>query len=68
MHEIIGLEVYEGEEHLGKVTEVLQSSSNDVYVVSGEKTIYLPALKAVVQNIDLEQGKMEVIIPDGLLD
>lgn len=68
LHEIIGLEVYEGEEHLGKVTEVLQSSSNDVYVVSGEKTIYLPALKAVVQNIDLEQGRMEVIIPDGLLD
>lgn len=68
LHEIIGLEVYEGETHWGKVTEVLQSSSNDVYVVEGERTIYLPALKSVVKNIDLEQGKMEVIIPDGLLD
>ena len=38
------------------VADLKQSSSNDVYVVEGERTIYLPALKSVVKNIDLEQN------------
>lgn len=68
IYELIGLEVYQGEQYLGKLTEVMQNSSNDVYTVSGEQTIYLPALKSIVKEINLERGRMEVILPDGLLD
>ena len=67
--EIIGLDVYEGYKHYGKVINVLQNSSTDLYEVKGEgESFYLPALKSVVQSISLEEGRMEVIIPDGLLD
>ena len=67
--EIIGLDVYEGDKHYGKVINVLQNSSTDLYEVKGEgESFYLPALKSVVQSISLEEGRMEVIIPDGLLD
>ena len=67
--EIIGLDVYEGDTHYGKVINVLQNSSTDLYEVKGEgESFYLPALKSVVQSISLEEGRMEVIIPDGLLD
>ena len=67
--EIIGLDVYEGDKHYGKVINVLQNSSTDLYEVKGEgDSFYLPALKSVVQSISLEEGRMEVIIPDGLLD
>ena len=67
--EIIGLDVYEGDKHYGKVLNVLQNSSTDLYEVKGEgESFYLPALKSVVQSISLEEGRMEVIIPDGLLD
>ena len=67
--EIIGLDVYEGDKHYGKVINVLQNSSTDLYEVKGEgDSFYLPALKTVVQSISLEEGRMEVIIPDGLLD
>lgn len=67
--EIIGLDVYEGDKHYGKVINVLQNSSTDLYEVKGEReSFYLPALKSVVQSISLEEGRMEVIIPDGLLD
>ena len=67
--EIIGLDVYEGVKHYGKVINVLQNSSTDLYEVKGEgESFYLPALKSVVQSISLEEGRMEVIIPDGLLD
>ena len=67
--EIIGLDVYEGDKHYGKVINVLQNSSTDLYEVKGEgESFYLPALKSVVQSISLEEGRMEIIIPDGLLD
>ena len=67
--EIIGLDVYEGDKHYGKVINVLQNSSTDLYEVKGEgESFSLPALKSVVQSISLEEGRMEVIIPDGLLD
>lgn len=69
IYEIVGLEVYEGETCLGKISDVLQNSSTDLYEVTGEdRTFYLPALKTVVKNIDLEQGRMEVEVPAGLLD
>lgn len=68
--QIIGLEVYEESVLLGKVTAILRTGSNDVYEVTAEggKKLYLPALKAVVRQIDLESGKMMVVIPPGLLD
>ena len=67
--EIIGLDVYEGDTYYGKIINVLQNSSTDLYEVKGEgESFYLPALKSVVQNISLEEGRMDVVIPDGLFD
>ena len=69
IYEIIGLEVVEEGQVLGKVVEVLQTGGNDVYAVSdGVRTFYMPALKAVVQKIDLENKQMLVKLPTGLLD
>lgn len=67
--DLIGLEVFEEEQLLGKLTEVLETGSNDVYVVkSREKEILIPALKSVVLDVDLENKKMQVKLPEGLLD
>ena len=69
--ELIGLKVYEGENYLGKVADIFTTGANDIYVIKGEegtKDILLPALKSVVKNIDVAAGKMDVIIPAGLLD
>ncbi len=69
LYEIVGLAVYQGDTCYGTITSVLQNSSTDLYEVTGEGRIfYLPALKSVVKKIDLEQKRMEVEIPDGLLD
>ena len=42
--DLIGLMVYEGDKLLGELTEVLETGSNDVYVVTGEdrKEILVP--------------------------
>ena len=54
---------------LGTVLEVLQTGANDVYVVGrGERRdLLVPALRDVVQGIDLDAGTMTVDLPDGLL-
>lgn len=70
--DLLGCEVSDVEMGLlGKVTEVLQLGSNDVYVVKGHakyKEILVPALKTVVKNIDIDAKKIEVKLPEGLLD
>ncbi|AIF51626.1 ribosome maturation factor RimM [Pelosinus sp. UFO1] len=61
--DIVGLEVYtEEEEYLGKVTDVLETGSNDVYIVEqkDKQPLLIPALKSVVLQIDIPSGKMIV--------
>jgi len=68
--QLIGLDVYEGDQYLGKLCEVLQPGSNDVFVVKTpeSKELYLPALKSVVREVDFNGNRMQVKIPPGLLD
>lgn len=68
--DLIGLEVFEDENFIGKLTEVITTGSNDVYVVKkeGEKDILIPALKEVVLDVNINEGFMKVKIPEGLLD
>lgn len=68
--EIIGMEVVTDDGIiLGAIKDVLQTGSNDLYVVQGEKKEYLiPALKEVVIDIDREKRKMIIKPMEGLLD
>lgn len=71
-HEIIGLSVFSrDDEFIGKVTSVIPTGSNDVYVVKdfancSAREILIPAIKTVVLEIDLEKKKMRVDLPEGL--
>ena len=61
--DIIGLSVYnESEEYLGKISDVLQTGSNDVYIVeqNNKSPLLIPGLKTVVLQIDIANGKMIV--------
>jgi len=67
-YELLGLEVrtVEGED-LGEVAEILETGSNDVYVVKGAAgEILVPALSKVVREIDIAAGLMVVDLPEGL--
>lgn len=69
--DIIGLDVYdENNSLLGKLVDVIQTGSNDVYTVKDDhgKEILIPALKSVVKEISIENGRISVILPKGLLD
>ena len=41
----------------GKITDVLSTGSNDVYVIDGGK-LMVPALKKVIERVDVEAGQM----------
>ncbi len=53
---------------LGRVTDVLTTGANDVYVVQGEKgEILVPATDEVIKEIDLERGEMVIEEVPGLI-
>ena len=65
--DIVGLTVYDEEDNeLGSVENVLRTGSNDVYAVRSEdgRELLIPALRAVVQSIDVPSGRMTVRLPE----
>lgn len=69
--DLVGLDVITDEgEPLGKLSEVLQTGANDVYVVKrpSGKDVLIPAIKSCILNVDLDAGQMKVHLLDGLLD
>ena len=68
---LLGLEVDDLDKgYLGKVTEVLPTGANDVYVVKGERygEVLIPAIKDVVLDIDLANRRMRVKLLPGLIN
>ncbi len=68
--DLIGLDVYtNSSKYLGKIDDVYSTKSNDIYVVKGEdgKQILLPAIKQVIENIDLNKKQITVNLIEGLV-
>ncbi len=67
-HQILGLQVVTSQgETLGKVDEILETGSNDVYVVHGPRgEMLIPAIKQVVKSVDLARGTITVELMPGL--
>ena len=68
--DLIGLEVYTDEgKLLGKVDDIFNTGSNDIYVVKDEfgKQILLPGIPDVLKQVDLEHKKITVHLIPGLI-
>lgn len=66
--QILGLTVVtDAGETLGRIESILETGANDVYVVQGEGgEVLIPAAPGVVQQVDLENGRMIVHLLEGL--
>lgn len=69
-HQLIGLQVWEGEELLGELIDIMQTGANDVYIIhkEGAQELLIPAIPEVIRTVDLEAGKMNVVLLEGLRD
>lgn len=68
--DIIGSDVVTDEGvHLGKVDDIYNTGSNDIYVVKDElgKQILLPNIKDVILDIDIVKQVVTVHLLDGLI-
>ena len=66
-----GLTVVDEEEHvLGTLRDVMETGANDVYIIdlTDGREVLIPAIKECILNVDIEGGKMQVHIMEGLLD
>jgi 16S rRNA processing protein RimM len=71
LHELQGLSVLdENGGSLGKVTEIMQTGANDVYVVTNDagREILLPAIAEVILDVDLDSKTMKVHLLPGLVE
>ena len=68
--DLLGLEVYSDEgKLLGKVDDIYNNGSTDIYVVKDElgKQLLLPAIADVIKEISLEDNKIVVHLLKGLI-
>lgn len=71
VRDLVGMDVLQEDgSPLGKLTDVIQNSGQDLYQVRIEsgKKILVPAVREFILNIDMEERQMTVSLPDGLLD
>jgi len=68
--QIIGLTVCTTDGNiLGKVIDIFETGSNDVYVVKGSDKEYLiPAIRDVIREINLGEDRIIIQTVEGLLD
>lgn len=66
--ELIGTRVLCGGNQIGTIADVLDYPGNKVYVVQGEHTYMIPAVKEFVLSTDMEAGVMEVKLIEGMGD
>ena len=64
--ELIGVEVYEGDALLGKITDVLDLPASSVYVVSGDHEYMIPAVNQFILSTDLDANRMQVKLIEGM--
>ena len=64
--ELIGVEVFTEDGSIGKITEVLDYPGNSVYVVKGQYSYMIPAVKQFILSTDLEANTMQVKLIEGM--
>jgi 16S rRNA processing protein RimM len=68
-YQILGLEVVTVDgDVLGRVTEIIETGANDVYVVQGPRgEVLIPARREFINRVDLDAGRMTVTLLPGML-
>ncbi len=69
--DLIGITVYDEENNqLGTLEDVMVTGANDVYVIKmvDGRELLLPAIKQCILDVNVEEGRMQVHVLEGLLE
>ena len=66
--DLIGLTAIDAKsgENLGKLSDVLQLPSNDVYVIDGEREILVPAVPEFIKEVNISKSYVKINMLEGL--
>lgn len=67
LQDLIQLDVYENEEKLGKIVNIVYNKLNPLLYIEGDKNFYLPINDEYIKKVDLENGKVNVENAKGLI-
>jgi 16S rRNA processing protein RimM len=71
IHDLVGCLVYSEEGSLlGQLQEVVQLTSNDIWIIKDElkREILIPAIKDVIRQVDVSKKKITIHVIEGLLE
>lgn len=69
--DLIGLSVVDDARgELGTIKDIINHGASDIILVrrKGKNELLIPYLKTIVTNVDLDEGKMYVTLPEGLYE
>ena len=64
--ELIGMDVFAGDEKIGKIVDVLTYPGNSVYVVKGQYEYMIPAVSQFILETNMEENTMQVKLIEGM--
>jgi 16S rRNA processing protein RimM len=71
IHDLVGCLVYSEEGSLlGQLQEVVQLTSNDIWIIKDEmkREILIPAIKDVIRQVDVSNKEITIHVIEGLLE
>jgi len=64
--EIIGLEVYDGDEYKGKIVDIYTTGNIELLVINGKRRHMVPYRDEFIEKIDLDNKKIYIDYIKGL--
>lgn len=66
--DLIGLDVYCDDAHIGHVDSILKTNAHDILVVKNGSKHMIPNISEFIKSVDLERKRMEINYMKGLLN
>lgn len=69
INDLLGVEVYENNEKIGEILDVLETAAHDILIVKdiiSKNEIMIPLIEQFVESVDFENNKINVILIEGM--
>jgi 16S rRNA processing protein RimM len=66
--DLIGLEVYCEDKHIGHVDSILKTNAHDILVVKNGSKHMIPNIAEFIDKVDLENKRLDIVYMKGLLN